>query len=536
MPQRFAARPPSGGPGGGGSRRQARRILAYGDSLTAGYHAKGRRFSPYGAALAEALRAEAGGEAEAEVWVCGLSGLKAVRMVERLPARKLRDGIGRVGKGLQALIAEDGPFDLALIMAGTNDLPARGSTAVAVANSVQALHLACHEQGLRTVALSVPPNEGCPSDRVTGSGSRRYEARWTSTNVLLQEWAAQGAQEDGAGVALFVDTEGLVPYVEGSDLWEQDGLHLSPLGSRKLGEGLAPLLAPLLLARPAVAGAAAEVRRPVRRRDLPMPERVPPPPPPPGSAAAAAAAQRRLLAYGDSLTAGFHAFGHLFAPYAEALAPALLPAVSAEVLLCGLSGLTADEMVCGLDEGSLLDCLDRRGQGLRRILVNDGPFDAALIMAGTNDLADEPEAAEVAQNLCLLHRACHAAGVPTVALSVPPSRVSQKEAPLARLRREVNSLLKQWAEGKGAHRPGRGKNGGTGVLLYVDTERLLPYDRESGLWEVDGLHFSRAGSRHLGERLAPLLRPLLLEGALAGSRPSGQPASDLHADSADDMV
>lgn len=38
---------------------------------------------------------------------------------------------------------------------------------------------------------------------------------------------------------------------------------------------------------------------------------------------------------------------------------------------------------------------------------------------------------------------------------------------------------------------------------------LLPWSRDSEHWEIDGLHFSRLGSRLLGQRLAQLLPPEL---------------------------
>lgn len=38
------------------------------------------------------------------------------------------------------------------------------------------------------------------------------------------------------------------------------------------------------------------------------------------------------------------------------------------------------------------------------------------------------------------------------------------------------------------------------VLLAAG--ELLPFSKDSELWEIDGLHFSRLGSRTLGRRLA----------------------------------
>lgn len=231
MPQRFPA------PALGVSAAARRRVLAYGDSLTAGYYAMGRAFSAYALSMVRGLLPEIA----ADVWVCGLSALTAGEMLDGLDDPDIEDGAGRFGRGLRVLLAEKGPFDLALIMAGTNDLGSKRAVAEDVAQDIIDLHSVCHSTGIRTVALSVPPNEAV-------NESRRYRAKWQKTNTILHSWV-----EKEKNALLFVNTSDLVPF-DIEKLWEDDGLHFSPEGSERLGAGLAPLVVPLLREPVAIEG------------------------------------------------------------------------------------------------------------------------------------------------------------------------------------------------------------------------------------------------------------------------------------------
>mmetsp|Transcript_91436 Transcript_91436/g.212654 ORF Transcript_91436/g.212654 Transcript_91436/m.212654 type:complete len:333 (+) Transcript_91436:44-1042(+) len=224
MPQHFPA-PVNAG------KLPRQRLLAYGDSLTAGYWCHGRRFSPYAATLVSCLLPDI----TADAWVCGLSSLSAEELVEELDAQRVYDGVNRKGMGLRRVLREHGPFDLALIMAGTNDLGDQRAHPDAIHAHTCALHDACHREGVETVALSVPPNAAV-------DGSERYCKRWQRVNSLLSDWVESNL---GKGVLLFVDTNSLVPF-QNSELWEADNLHLSRAGSARLGEGVATLLKPVL--------------------------------------------------------------------------------------------------------------------------------------------------------------------------------------------------------------------------------------------------------------------------------------------------
>merc|ERR1712070_1319949 len=98
--------------------------------------------------------------------------------------------------GLQALLESHEPFDLALIMLGTNDLAVKGMTAKKVVNNIQILHRVCHMKSIPTVALSIPDNE-CVPDNVKELRKRghdrgyrnKYHNLWCEANDLLREWA-----------------------------------------------------------------------------------------------------------------------------------------------------------------------------------------------------------------------------------------------------------------------------------------------------------------------------------------------------------
>lgn len=198
--------------------------------------------------------------------------------------------------------------------------------------------------------------------------------------------------------------------------------------------------------------------------------------------------KRRILCYGDSLTVGFSANGTQFEPYGRAMSESLAAAgVSCEILVCGLSGRKAREMAAS-QGGSLVDIVGLHGKGLARILDEDGAFDLVIIMAGTNDMGVPGCHPQIFEDLKQLHSTCHARGVPTAALMPPPApghgQARENE------RRSLLSLLQ-----KIRSMPG--------VLGCIDPAELVP-PSNSALWEKDGLHFSPAGSRVLGERLASL--------------------------------
>eukprot|EP00418_Pyrodinium_bahamense_P050107 CAMPEP_0179179748 /NCGR_PEP_ID=MMETSP0796-20121207/88963_1 /TAXON_ID=73915 /ORGANISM="Pyrodinium bahamense, Strain pbaha01" /LENGTH=342 /DNA_ID=CAMNT_0020883415 /DNA_START=28 /DNA_END=1052 /DNA_ORIENTATION=- len=224
MPEAFRAGTGAGtsrgvGAGAGGLRR----VLCYGDSLTAGFCAGGRVFRPYGWALAEAL-ATVGAGTECEVSICGHSGHLAAEMVANLDGERVQDFAMRHGKGLRRILEEqghEGRPELAIIMAGTNDLGVQRPPS-AIFEDICRLHTACHAHGIRTVALAPPP---APATLHTPWELARWQLKG-----LLASWAASCPL-----VAACLDPGDLVPATAASGAWDPDLLHLSPLGSELLG-------------------------------------------------------------------------------------------------------------------------------------------------------------------------------------------------------------------------------------------------------------------------------------------------------------
>lgn len=210
------------------------RVLCYGDSLTAGFCSKGRQYEPYGRSLAEALSEVLG---SCEVSVCGHSGHTAAEMVANLDRLAVEDVGGLLGKGLRRSLDEavHRP-DLVIIMAGTNDLGQNAGPQRIIEDLAQ-LHGVCHSRGVPTVAVSPPP-----APRAAENSS--FEVRRKSLQDLLINWV-----HSSPGAAAFVNPSELVPAVLGGSAWDPDGLHLSPAGSRLLGQRLAEVLTPMLLSQ-----------------------------------------------------------------------------------------------------------------------------------------------------------------------------------------------------------------------------------------------------------------------------------------------
>jgi lysophospholipase L1-like esterase len=200
------------------------------------------------------------------------------------------------------------------------------------------------------------------------------------------------------------------------------------------------------------------------------------------------------------MTAGFPSYE----PYAKSLASTLAAAgMPAEIVGCGLCGLTAVEMARGLDAQQLRDNFGRGGVGLRRLLADERPFDLVLIMAGTNDLGvPQTSAKEVLACLESMHKACWAVGTPTLALSIPESLVTgnpMQYAEAAQKWHAINKGLAAWGQVAQGENP-------CNRPFFVNTAEMVAFDmaaRHQGLGDPDNLHFTAAGSREFGTKLAP---------------------------------
>lgn len=199
-----------------------RHILCYGDNLTFGFCSNGTQCKPYAASLSDALEQA---DIRCKVSVGGLSGHTARQMVTAIDSSNVKDKRGRlIGRGLGRILDEDGPFDLVIIMAGTNDLMLL-SRSEDIVKDIRSLHSAAHKRAVPTVALAPP--------------SPQHEVQ-AEVAKLLADWV-QTAQP----VLTYTNAEDFVPRsVPG--FWEPDNVHLSPAGSTTLGQRLMVHLLPVI--------------------------------------------------------------------------------------------------------------------------------------------------------------------------------------------------------------------------------------------------------------------------------------------------
>lgn len=215
--QQDAVRQPHG-------QNRERHILCYGDNLTFGFCSNGRECKPYAAPLSEAL-VKVG--IQCKVSVGGLSGHTARQMVSAIDKPSVTDMQGRaIGRGLGRILDEDGPFDLVIIMAGTNDLTLL-SRSEDIVRDLRSLHMAAHKRRIPTVAIAPP--------------SPQREAQ-KEVAKLLAQWV-----QSAHLVLTSANCEDFAPRRIGyPSFWEPDEVHLSPAGSTVLGQRMMTHLLPVI--------------------------------------------------------------------------------------------------------------------------------------------------------------------------------------------------------------------------------------------------------------------------------------------------
>ena len=203
----------------------------------------------------------------------------------------------------------------------------------------------------------------------------------------------------------------------------------------------------------------------------------------------------RILAFGDSLTAGFYEGGLSWAPYGNLLSDLL----NVDVEHVGLSGWTIREMIDSADSDQCVDVCGRKWHGLRHKLRNADPncrFTHVIILAGTNDLGEcvsDPTGERTSlacQGLSRLHQVAREEGCVTVALTIPEhptERVSSAlQMQVSEVRQRLNQVVRDLSDGSNHH--------------LIDVAAELP-QAEQALWD-DGLHFSQVGYERLGRIVA----------------------------------
>ena len=93
-----------------------KRILCYGDSLTAGFCCGGFKFTPYAKFLKEQLESM-NKEYEYQIDFYGFSGWTTKQLLDNAHNPHLKDFVGKTGPGI-ALALKEKHYNLVLLMAG----------------------------------------------------------------------------------------------------------------------------------------------------------------------------------------------------------------------------------------------------------------------------------------------------------------------------------------------------------------------------------------------------------------------------------
>lgn len=190
------------------------RILAFGDSLTEGWCDFGAKFHPYTRKLQSLIQARAKSKS-VDIVNRGVSGEMTEQMSTRLPL----------------VLNKDGPFDLVIILGGTNDLGmSLNKDGEPLFRRLRSLHEIALRHSPLSVAVTVPETGYEVMDRFTVVREKRLQV-----NALLKNYV-----QDCGSKMLLSDLSAKLPRKSLSEedrikFWADD-LHFSPAGYDRMGE------------------------------------------------------------------------------------------------------------------------------------------------------------------------------------------------------------------------------------------------------------------------------------------------------------
>jgi lysophospholipase L1-like esterase len=219
----------------------------------------------------------------------------------------------------------------------------------------------------------------------------------------------------------------------------------------------------------------------------------------------------RILAYGDSLTAGTS--GRDLFPYAVYLEQGLQQQRGDTVIVRhrGNPGMTAAEMINNLDG-------PRRGLRNAIQAVTNPTLSIVIILAGTNDLGFalatagtvDLAAQQIMDNLLSLHKVCAENGIPrTIAIGIPPSGYQMQNEQARNLASLINHRLECHAEETAKSSSCSEQQEESKPLKMTYMPFPFSYERNGENWNSDTLHFSEKGYQVLGESLVPVVDRIL---------------------------
>lgn len=194
--------------------KMAVRILAFGNSLTEGWCEFGTRFHPYTCKLQSLIQSRSK-TASVDIVNRGVSGETTDQMNTRLPL----------------VLDKDGPFDVVIILGGTNDLGmSLDKNGEPLFRRLKSLHELAQRHSSLSVAVTVPETGYEIMDGFTVVREKRFQV-----NALLKKYVQQCGSK-----MLLSDLAEKLPRESLSDgdrrkYWA-DHLHFSPAGYDRMGE------------------------------------------------------------------------------------------------------------------------------------------------------------------------------------------------------------------------------------------------------------------------------------------------------------
>jgi len=200
--------------------------------LTYGYYEGGRSKFPYSHRLGQLFdhqKEDIFQKMNFEFVNAGICGEKAVSMAPRLNAM------------LSQASKEKKSFDVAIILAGTNDI-CRQILTGHIISQLKQLHSQCHTNNIDTIALTIPEL----AFELESKGE--YQRNRQKVN---QELSSFGKQNEKKMAVIDLSTE--IPYFslkeeERQQIWD-DGVHFTQAGYQRLADIIFPVLKKMILVK-----------------------------------------------------------------------------------------------------------------------------------------------------------------------------------------------------------------------------------------------------------------------------------------------
>lgn len=205
-----------------------KRILCYGDSLTAGFCLRGAKFVPYANFLKNKLSSNG---LNVEIDHYGFSGWTTQQLLSNSDKDVLKDFTGHKGPGLKKAL-ENEKYDLLILMAGTNDL-GHGKTAEDIFKNIETLAEFSLAANVSVLHVGIP-------DSAFLYRSSEARVKRDDVNKQMKNFAKSSKEQ------MITYTPCPFDFSPNSPNFDTDGLHFSEIGYQALGEGLSGVVSNLL--------------------------------------------------------------------------------------------------------------------------------------------------------------------------------------------------------------------------------------------------------------------------------------------------